>query len=106
MEDQAQEEFISFKDFTGDILDCIGEFTGEEMPLFAFCNRRVLENYLGYQDENLSLQKEMIDEQIVEIKEKPQNMMSSKKTLEFFIPEELFEKQEMLESRQSWERLL
>jgi large-conductance mechanosensitive channel len=86
-------------------LDCIGEFTGEEMPLFAFSNKRILENYLNYQDENLQLQKEMIDEQIVDIKGKPQNM-APKKTLEFFIPEELFEKQEVLESKQSWERLL
>jgi hypothetical protein len=44
---------ITFKELSGDILDCIGEFTGEEMPLFAFTNRRVLENYLMYQDENL-----------------------------------------------------
>ncbi len=86
-------------------MDCIGEFTGEEMPLFAFSNKRILENYLNYQDENLQLQKEMIDEQIVDIKGKPQNM-APKKTLEFFIPEELFEKQEVLESKQSWERLL
>ena len=47
----------------------------------------------------------MIDEQITEIKEKPQNLIQ-KKTLEFFIPEELFEKQEVLESKPSWERLL
>ena len=48
----------------------------------------------------------MIDEQIQEIKEQPQHLKQQRKTLEFFIPEELFEKQDVLESRQSWERLL
>ena len=40
------------------------------------------------------------------MKEQPHHLIQQRKTLEFFIPEELFEKQDVLEAKQSWERLL
>jgi hypothetical protein len=39
----------------GDVLDCIGEFVGDEIPKFAFCNKQLLLDYLYYQEENLDI---------------------------------------------------
>ncbi|CDW73315.1 UNKNOWN [Stylonychia lemnae] len=98
---------IGFKDMTGDILDCIQEMTGEEFPQFAFSNKQILSNYLVYQSENLQLQKEMIDDQIEELRaESGVDGKSNKEDLQFYIPEDLFEKQDILEDLNEWENLL
>eukprot|EP00347_Sterkiella_histriomuscorum_P019883 403339946 len=106
--DSQNQPRTTFKYFTGDILDCIQEFTGEEFPQFVFTNKSVLTNYIIYQSENWQLQKDMMDEQIDELKAELQNGggSPSSKAVQFLIPEELYEKQEILEDAKSWDTLI
>jgi hypothetical protein len=99
---------------TGDVLDLIGEFLApcpdddvEKLPDFIFVNKTVSESYLLYTRENLSLQDDLIRQQIQEMKEQEgREDQGGSDSVEFILPEDLEDKQLILAEQSNWEKLI